>query len=121
MITSAQAVQYLDQALGISLPSFIVDAAIAKVQTAEAAMVSAGYSAPDQTLIQCMAVALIAAAGSPRRIQSQGAASGASRSFKNADGDIAALRKSLASLDSAGTVADIVGPDPSSPAVFMVV
>ncbi len=121
MITSAQAVQYLDQALGISLPSFSVDAAIAKVQTAEAAMVSAGYSAPDQTLIQCMAVALIAAAGSPRRIQSQGAASGASRSFKNADGDIAALRKSLASLDSAGTVADIVGPDPSSPAVFMVV
>ena len=121
MITREQAVQYLDQALGISLPSFIVDAAIAKVQTAEAAMVSAGYSAPDQTLIQCMAVALVAAAGSPRRIQSQGAASGASRSFKNADGDIAALRKSLAGLDSAGTVTDIVGPDPSSPAVFMVV
>lgn len=121
MITREQAVQYLDQALGISLPSFIVDAAIAKVQTAEAAMVSAGYSAPDQTLIQCMAVALVAAAGSPRRIQSQGAASGASRSFKNADGDISALRKSLAVLDSAGTVADIVGPDPSSPAVFMVV
>lgn len=121
MITSEQAIQYLDQALGISLPSFVIDAAVAKVQTAEAAMVSAGYSASDQTLIQCMAVALIAAAGSPRRIQSQGAASGASRSFKNVDGDLSSLRLSLSSLDSAGTVSAIVGPDPRAPTVFMVV
>lgn len=121
MITSTQAQQYLDQALGVGVPSFIVDAAVAKVATAEAAMVSAGYSEHDQTLIQCMAVALIAAAGSPRRIQSQGAPSGASRSFKNQDGDLSALRRSLANLDTAGTVTDLVGPDPSSPAMMMVV
>lgn len=121
MITSTQAQQYLDEALGVGVPSFIVDAAVAKVATAEAAMVSAGYSDHDQTLIQCMAVALIAAAGPPRRIQSQGAPSGASRSFKNPDGDLSALRRSLASLDTAGTVADLIGPDPSSPAMMMVV
>lgn len=121
MITSTQAQQYLDEALGVGVPSFIVDAAVAKVATAEAAMVSAGYSAQDQTLIQCMAVALIAAAGSPRRIQSQGAPSGASRSFKSPDGDLSALRRSLASLDTAGTVSALIGPDPSSPAMLLVV
>lgn len=121
MITNAQAAQYLDQALGISLPAFVIDAAIAKVQEAEPAMVSAGYSAPDQTLIQCIAVALIAAAGSPRRIHSQGAASGASRSFKSVDGDLTSLRISLAAIDTAKTVSDLVGPDPRSPTMFMVV
>lgn len=121
MITSTQASQYLDQALGISLPSFVIDAAIAKVESAETAMAAAGYSEADQLLIQCIAVALIAAAGSPRRIQSQGAASGASRSFKSVDGDLSALRRSLLALDTRGVVADIVGPDPARGSLMMVV
>lgn len=121
MITSTQAQQYLDQALGVGVPSFIVQAACDKVETAEPAMVAAGYSEMDQTLIQCMAVALIASAGSPRRISSQSAPSGAGRSFKNPDGDLAALRRSLAALDTAGTVTELVGPDPASAAMLMVV
>ncbi len=121
MITTTQAQQYLDQSLGISVPGFLVDAAVAKVATAEAAMVSAGYSAADQTLVQCMAVALIAAAGAPRRIASQGAPSGASRSFKNPDGDLSALRRSLLALDTAGTVTALIGPDPATATMFMVV
>jgi len=119
MITSAQAKQYLDQALGVGVPDFLIDAAVAKVATAEAAM--ADYSASDQILIQCMAVAIIAAAGSPRRISSQGAPSGASRGFKYADKDLSALRRALAALDTAGVVADLVGPDPASGSMFMVV
>ncbi|MBB3193941.1 DUF7370 family protein [Roseateles terrae] len=121
MITSTQATEYLDQALGVSVPSFIVDAAVAEVATAEAAMVAAGYGTSKQVLVQSMAVAIKAAAGSPRRIQSQGAPSGASRSFKNPDGDLTALRRSLAALDTAGTVAAIVGPDPAGSTLFMVV
>lgn len=121
MITSTQAQQYLDQALGVGVPSFLVDAAVEKASTAEAAMVAAGYSAADQILIQCMAVAIIACAGSPRRISSQGAPSGASRSFKNPDGDLSALRRSLAALDTAGTVAALIGPDPITPTMMMVV
>ncbi len=121
MITSAQATEYLDQALGVSVPSFIVDAAVAKVATAEAAMTEAGYSAADQALIQAMAVAIIAAAGDPRRIASQGAPSGASRSFRNRDGDLSALRRSLAALDTAGTVTDLIGTDPSAATMFMIV
>ena len=121
MITATQAQQYLDQALGVGVPAFVVEAAVAKVATAEAAMVTAGYSAADQMLIQCYAVAIIAAAGDPRRIQSQGAPSGASRSFKHSDTALAALRRSLLALDTAGTVSALVGPDPTAPTLFMVV
>jgi hypothetical protein len=121
VITSAQARQYLDQALGIAVPDFIVDAAVAKVATAEAAMAAAGYSAQTQLLVQTYAVALIAAAGAPRRIQSQGAPSGASRSFKTQDDALTQLRRSLAGLDTAGTVTALIGPDPASNTLFMVV
>ncbi|MFD2756385.1 DUF7370 family protein [Comamonas terrae] len=121
MITSTHATQYLDQALGVSVPSFFIDAAVAKVAAAEEKMVDAGYSAEDQLLIQCMAVAIIASAGAPRRIQSQGAPSGASRSFKNQDDALTQLRRSLAALDKAGTVADLVGPDPAASAFMFVV
>jgi hypothetical protein len=121
MITSTQATQYLDQALGVSVPSFFVDAAIEKVATVESAMNDAGYSDADQLMIQCMAVAIIACAGAPRRIQSQGGASGASRSFKNVDGDLSALRRSLAALDTASLVSDLIGPDPVAQSLFMVV
>lgn len=121
MITSAQARQYLDQALGIAVPDFIVDAAVAEVATAEAAMVAAGYSATKQVLVQSMAVAIKASAGGARRIQSQGAPSGASRSFKNDDKALTLMRKELAAQDTAGTVTAIVGPDPASNTLFMVV
>lgn len=121
MITSAQATQYLDQALGVGVPSFFVDAAVAKVATAEQKMVDAGYDAMDQVLIQSMAVAIIASAGGSRRLQSQGAPNGASRSFKNQDDALTQMRRSLAALDTAGTVTDLIGPDPASNTMFMVV
>lgn len=121
MITSTQAQQYLDQALGVSVPLFIVENAVAKVATAESAMIAAGYSESDRVLIQTYAVALIASAGAPRRIASQGAASGASRSFKNFDASLTALRRSLAALDVKGTVALLVGVDPAANTLMMVV
>ena len=121
MITSTQAQQYLDSALGVSVPVFLLDAAVARVATAEQAMVDAGYSSHTQIMIQCMAVALVAAAGDPRRLSSQAAPSGASRGFKYKDNDLTALRRSLAALDTAGTVADIVGPDPAASAFMFVV
>ena len=114
MISSAKAKQYLDQALGVGLPDFVVAAAVERVEGTEPAMQAAGYSEATMTLIQCMAVALVASAGAPRRIASQGAPSGASRSFKYSDSDLTAIRRSLAALDTAGTVSSIVGPDPSA-------
>ena len=121
MISATQASQYLDQALGVSMPTFVVAAAVEKVEAAEPAMVAAGYTEATRTLIQCMAVALIAAAGSPRRMNSQGAPSGASRSFKYADKDMTALRTSLMALDTAGTVSTLVVPDPVNGTMLLVV
>lgn len=120
MITATQAAEYLDQVLGISLPTFVVAAAVETVEALEPAMADAGYSEADMTLIQCMAVSLIAAAGDPRRIQSQGAPSGASRSFKNSDSALTALRRALAARDTAGITAAAVGPDPSTSTAFIV-
>lgn len=121
MITAEQAAEYLDASLGVSLPSFVVQAAVDEVAALEAAMVSAGYSATRRTLVQCMAVAILAAAGDPRRIASQGAPSGASRSFKYSDKSIIALRRSLAAQDTAGITTGIVGPDTSGGTMMMVV
>lgn len=121
MISTSQALEYLDQALGVALPDFLVAAAVETVEACEPAMASAGYSEATQVRIQCMAVALIAAAGAPRRIQSQGAPSGASRSFKNTDTALSALRRSLVALDTAGTVTAAVGPDPAAGTMFMVI
>lgn len=121
MISRTQAAEYLEQSLGITLPSFIVGAAVDKVETAEPAMIAAGYSEMDQILVQSMAVTIIASAGMPRRSQSQGAPSGASRSFKNFDNALSALRRSLLALDTACTVTDLVGPDPAAATLLMVV
>jgi hypothetical protein len=121
MITSAQATQYLADVLGMSVPSFIVDAAVTKVAAVESALISAGYTAADQVIIECMAVCIIAAAGSPRRIQSQGASSGASRSFTNDAKALSALRRSLSELDTVGITALLVGADPSASSMFLAV
>lgn len=121
MITSTQAQQYLDSALGVSVPLFLLEAAVARVGTTEQAMVDAGYDSHTQILVQCMAVALVAAAGDPRRLSSQGAPSGASRGFKYKDGDLTALRRSLSAMDTAGTVAKVVGPDPAATAYIYVI
>lgn len=121
MITSAQAAEYLDKALGITVPGFILTTAVQRLNSREDALEAAGYDEPTLMLIQCMCVALIAAAGAPRRIASQGAASGASRSFRYTDNDLSALRRSLAELDTARVVADIVGPDPSNSAGLLLI
>lgn len=121
MITSAQAADYLDLALGVTTSGLFLDAAIARVATAEQAMIDAGYSPSTQTMVQSMAVAIIASAGMPRRIKSQGSPSGASRSFDNYEKSFTALRRTLFGLDTAGTVADLVGPDPATQTLMMVV
>ena len=120
MITTAQAKLYLDQVVGISVPDYLLSAAVERVESAETAMIDAGYDDAKQILVQSMAVALVAAQGDPRRVQSQGAPSGASRSFKYRDSDLSALRRALAALDTAGTVSGIVGPDPVTGTMFAV-
>jgi len=121
IVSQGEVKQYMDYALGITLPEFIVQAAMDKFETVETALDDAGYSDADKTLMAAMAITIIACAGAPRRIQSQGAPSGASRSFKNIDNALSALRRSLLGLDTAGVLTDLIGPDPAMATVFMVV
>lgn len=121
MISLTDANAYLDQALGISLPEFLVRAAMDRVEAQEPAMFAAGYSEAEITLVQAMAVAIVAAAGSPRRVASQSGASGAGRSFKHDDAALSSLRRALAAADRANTVGNIIGPDPKIGTLLMTV
>ena len=121
MISATQAQQYIDAQLGVGLPAFLIAAAVERVEGVEPAMVAAGYDEARQVQVQSLAVAIVAASGAPRRVKSQGAPSGASRSFEYAPGDLSALRRSLRFLDPAGTTAALVGPDPNAATLLMVV
>jgi uncharacterized protein YdaL len=120
MLTLAQATAYLDETLGISVPSFVLQAAVDDVATREAAMTTAGYSASTIVRIQAMAVAVLAGADFARKIKSQAAPSGASRSFENVDDALSRLRRALSALDTANTVADLLGPDPKTGTLLLV-
>ena len=119
--TNGDVIEYLDMVLGIKVPESVVTLAVGKVSAHEASLVSAGYSSNDQALIALYSAVIISAAGAPRRIQSQSAPSGASRSFKNDDKALSQLRQSLRALDTAGVMTDAVGPDPAGASMFMVV
>jgi ABC-type phosphate/phosphonate transport system substrate-binding protein len=121
VISTTQAAEYLDQTLGITVPVFVLSAAVERVEAYEQALVDAGYTEATQTLLQAMAVAIVAAGGAPRAIKSQGAPSGASRSFDNAKDALSALRRSLSSLDTAGVLTDVVGADPAAASLMLVV
>lgn len=121
MITTTQAAEYLDKALGVSLPSFVVLAACDRVETAEPAMFAAGYQEPEITLMQSMATAIVACGGTLKRVTSQGAPSGASRSFKHAEDALSLMRRRLLAMDTDGTLAAILGPDPAHATMLLVV
>lgn len=119
MITAAQATQYIGETIGASIPGFIVDAAVARVAEIEPDLL-ATYDTSTVIMIEAMTVTILACAGAPRRIASQGAPSGASRSFTNDSKALSALRKSLSALDSSGLASGLIGPDPAASSFFMV-
>lgn len=119
MITTTQLAQMLDQ-YGVTMPSFILDAAVSKANSVEACLDGAGYSDADKTLIQIYAATVIAGATDTRKIKSRHAASGASQSFDYGKG-FTSLRRTLAALDTSGCTAAIIGPDPVAGCYFDVV
>lgn len=120
MITAAQATQYIGDTVGASIPAFIVDAAVARVAAIETDLLLA-YDASTVVMIEAMAVTIIACAGAPRRIQSQGAPSGASRSFTNDAKALSQLRRALSALDSASITSGLVGVDQEAASSFFMV
>ena len=99
-ITAAQVKQQLS-ALGYTIPDFMIDAYLCKLEGISQCLEAAGYDECDMMLIQMYAVTLMAITAYSQRIKSQSAPSGASRSF-DYTGDVKTMRDSLAALDTAG-------------------
>lgn len=99
-ITAAQVKQQLS-ALGYTIPDFMIDAYLCKLESISQCLEAAGYDEYDMMLIQMYAVTLMAITAYSQRIKSQSAPSGASRSF-DYTGDVKTMRDTLAALDTAG-------------------
>jgi len=84
-------------------------------------MVGAGYDECTQQLIMLYAAALMSASSGARRLKSQGAPSGASRSFEYGEDSITWLSDSLARLDTSGCTGELPISAGNSVGLFMVV
>ncbi|PBI79608.1 hypothetical protein A9993_07585 [Rahnella victoriana] len=88
--------------LGYSIPSSLLTPILCRVNSIIDCLDGAGYDDCTQTLIMMYAAALMSASSGARKIKSQSAPSGASRSFEYGDDSITWLRDSLAALDTSG-------------------
>ena len=88
--------------LGYSIPDALLTPILCRVNSIIDCMDGAGYDDCTQQLILLYAAALMSASSGARKIKSQGAPSGASRSFEYGDDAVKWLRNSLLSLDTNG-------------------
>lgn len=88
--------------LGYSIPDSLLTPILCKVNSIIPCLVESGYDDCTQQLILMYSAALMCASSGARRIKSQGAPNGASRSFDYGDDPIAWLRNSLSALDTNG-------------------
>lgn len=88
--------------LGYSIPSSLLTPILCRVNSIINCLDGAGYDDCSKTLIMMYAAALMSASSGARKIKSQSAPSGASRSFEYGDDSITWLRDSLAALDTSG-------------------
>ena len=119
-ITAAQVKQQLSALGYTTVPDFMIEAYLCKLAKIEPCLVAAGYDDCDLVLIQVYAVTLMALTAYTQRIKSQGAPSGASRSFEYGDDSITWLRDSLARLDTSGCTAELPISAGNSVGLFMV-
>ncbi|MDX6980315.1 hypothetical protein SJ256_05320 [Citrobacter freundii] len=120
-ITAAQVKQQLSALGYTTVPDFMIDAYLCKMAKIEPCLVAAGYDECDLMLIQSYAVTLMVLTAFTQRIKSQGAPSGASRSFDYGDDGITWLRDSLARLDTSGCTGELPISAGNSVGLFMVV
>lgn len=107
--------------LGYSIPDSLLTPILCRVNSIIDCMNEAGYDDCTQQLILMYAAALMATSSGARRIKSQGAPSGASRSFEYGDDSINWLRDSLAKLDTSGCTSELPISAGNSVGLFMVV
>lgn len=117
---SAGDVNQMLSELGYSVPALILDALIQKVNGISDCLDAHGYSDSDQTLILVYSVCLLAQMQGGRKIASQGAPNGASRSFKYDDSGFKQMYSLLKNLDIYDCTNELGITAPNSP-FFMVV
>ncbi|MFP2273208.1 hypothetical protein ACLEXX_01895 [Enterobacter ludwigii] len=105
-ITAADVQAYLSE-LGYTIPMALLDPILCAVNKIIPCLNGAGYDDCTAKLILMYAAALMATSSGARRIKSQGAPSGASRSFDYSDDSISWLRDSLSRLDTSGCTGDL--------------
>ena len=112
-LTSEQASEFLKE-LGYSLPSFVVDAILCRVNGIDACLDGAGYDDCAVMLIKSYAFGLIALSSGARRIKSQSAGD-ASRSFDYGQGSAyTQLLNNLKAVDTSGCADAIIPADPDN-------
>lgn len=119
-ITAADVQAFLGE-LGYTIPGALLDPILCVVNKIIPCLDGAGHDECTAKLILMYAAALMATSSGARRIKSQGAPSGASRSFEYGDDSITWLRDSLARLDTSGCTGDLPISAGSSVGLFLVV
>lgn len=117
--TVSDLTDYLTE-LGYTLPGKMLDCLLAKAEAARACMVGAGYDECSQDLAVTYLAAMLAISSGARRIKSQTAPSGASRSFDYAADQLRQLRQALAIVDPSGCTSALQPADPSGRAALIV-
>ncbi|HAT4916146.1 TPA: hypothetical protein I9738_001081 [Serratia marcescens] len=118
-ITAADVQAFLGE-LGYAIPGALLDPILCVVNKIIPCLDVAGYDECTAKLILMYAAALMATSSGARRIKSQGAPSGASRSFDYGEDSIVWLRQSLSDLDIAGCTASLPISAGASVGFFMV-
>ncbi|MEG0868195.1 MAG: hypothetical protein RSD49_06940 [Hafnia sp.] len=93
--------------LGYAIPDALLTPILCVVNKIIPCLEGAGYDECTAKLILMYAAALMATSSGARRIKSQGAPSGASRSFDYGDDGITWLRNSLSQLDTSGCAGEL--------------
>lgn len=106
--------------LGYAIPDALLNPILCVVNKIIPCLEGAGYDDCTAQLILMYAAALMATSSGARRIKSQGAPSGASRSFDYGEDGITWLRDSLARLDTSGCTSDLPISAGNSIGFFMV-
>lgn len=107
--------------LGYAIPDALLTPILCVVNKVIPCLEGASYDECTAKLILMYAAALMATSSGARRIKSQGAPSGASRSFEYGDDSITWLRDSLARLDTSGCTGELPISAGNSVGLFMVV
>lgn len=94
--------------MGYSPPKTLLERFIEQVDTLDTALDKSSYPEVTQELIKLYLIAVLAVSAGARRIKSEGAPSGASRSFDFGEDVIGNLKAAVRGLDTLGITSDLL-------------